>query len=113
MPKPQPYKGNLEDVKRFLRQLENVWALEAHRYKKDITKIRHAANLIHRNTNDKYGDPLKWYKAYHPKIDLAVAKRLTVGAKATLDPVWSTWNVFVESPRASFAHSVGREEGVN
>ena len=49
-PKPQPYKGDPEDLKRFLRQLENVWALESHKYRKDITKIRYAANLLHRNT---------------------------------------------------------------
>ena len=112
-PKPQPYKGDPEDLERFLRELENVWALEAHRYKKDITKIRHAANLLHRNTNDKHGDPVKWYEAYHPKIDVAAAKRLPGGAKATLDSVWSTWNVFVESLRASFTTRVGREQAVN
>ena len=90
-----------------------MWALEAHRYKKDITKIRYAANLLHRNANHKHGDPVKWYEACHPKIDLAAAKRLPGGAKATLDPVWSTWNVFVESLRASFAFRVGREQAVN
>ena len=111
--KPQPYKGDPEDLEKFLRQLENVWVLEAHRYKKDITKIRYAANLLHRNVNDKHGDPVKWYEAYHPKIDLAAAKRLPGGAKATLDPVWSMWNVFGESLRASFATRVGREQAVN
>ena len=112
-PKPQPYKGDPEDLERFLRQLENVWDHEAHRYKKDITKIRYAANLLHRNANDKHGDPVKWYEAYQSKIDLAAAKRLPGGAKATLDPVWSTWNVFVESLRASCATRVGREQAVN
>ena len=100
-PKPQPYKGDPEDLERFLRQLENVWALEPHKYKKDITKIRYAANLLHRNTTDKHRDPVKWYEAYHPKIDLAAAQRLPGGARATLDPVWSQWRVFVESLRSS------------
>ena len=90
-----------------------MWALEAHRYKKDITKIQYAANLLYRNANDKHGDPVKWYEAYHPKIDLAAARQLPRGAKATLDPVWSTWNVFVESLRASFATTVGGEQAVN
>ena len=112
-PKPQRYKGDPEDLERFLRQLENVWALGAHRYKKDITKIRYAANLLHRNANDKHGDPVKWYEAYYPKIDLAAAKRLPGGAKATLDPVWLTWNVVVESLRASFVTRVGRKQPVN
>ena len=112
-PKLQPYKGDPDDLERFLRQLNNVWALEALGDKKDITTIRYAANLRYRNTNDKHGDPVKWYEAYHPKINLAAAKRLPGGAKGTLDPVWSTWNVFVESLRASFATKVGREQAVD
>ena len=60
-PKPQGYKGDPEDLERFIRQLENVWALESHKYKKDITKIRYTANLLHRNTTDKHRDPVKWY----------------------------------------------------
>ena len=112
-PKPEPYKGYPVDLERFLRQLENVWVLEPHKYKKDITKIRYAANLLHRNTTDKHRDPVKWYEAYHPKIDLAAAQRLPGGARATLDPVWSTWSVFVEFLRSSFATRVGREQAVN
>ena len=71
--KPQPYKGDPEELERFLRQLENVWALKPHKYKMDITKIR--------------------YEAYHTKIDLAVALRLPGGARATLDPMWSKCSV--------------------
>ena len=111
--KPQPYKGDPEDLERFLKQLENVWALEPHKYKKDITKIRYAANLLHRNTTDKHRYPVKWYEAYHPKIDLAAAQRLRGGARAMLDPVWSQWRVFVEFLRSSFATRVGREQAVN
>ena len=112
-PKPQPYKGDPEDLEGFLRQPENVWALEPQKYKKDITKIRYAANLLHRNTTDKHRDPVKWYEAYHRKIDLAAALRLPGGTRATLDPVWSKWSVFVESLRSSFATRVGREQAVN
>ena len=32
-PKPQPYKGDPEDLERFIRQLEIVWVLESHKYK--------------------------------------------------------------------------------
>ena len=96
-PKPQPYKGDPEDLERFIRQLENVWVLESHRYKEDITKIRYAINLLQKNGTDKHRDRVKWCKAYHPKVYLAAAHRLPVGAKATLDLVWSTCSVFVES----------------
>ena len=108
-PKPQPYKGDHEDLERFIRQLENVWVLESHKYKKNITKIRYVANLLQRNDTDRHRDPVKWYEAYHPKIDLTAARRIPGGAKATLDPMWSTSSVFVEFLRASFATRVGRE----
>ena len=54
-PKPQPYKGDPEDLERFIRQLENVWALEAHKYKKGLAKIRYAANLLQKDSTDKRG----------------------------------------------------------
>ena len=57
--KSQPYKGDPEDIERFIRQLENVWVLESHKYKKDITKIRYAANLLQKNGNDRHSDPMK------------------------------------------------------
>ena len=46
-PEPLPYKADPEDFERFLRQLEDLRALEAHRYKKDITKLRYIANPLH------------------------------------------------------------------
>ena len=112
-PEPQPYKGDLEDLEWFIRQLENVWVLASHQYKKDITKIRYAANLLQKNGNERHRDPRKWYEAYYPKIDLAAACRLPGGAKATLDPVWSTWSVFVEFLRASFTTRVVHEQAAN
>ena len=112
-PKPQPYKGNPKDLERFIRQLENVWVLESHKYKKDITKICYAANLLQKNGTNRHGDPVKWYEAYRPTIDLVVTRRLPGGAKATLDPVCSTWSVFVESLRAAFTTGVGREQVMN
>ena len=89
-PKLQPYKGNPEDLERFIRHLENVWVLESHKYKKDIIKIRYAANLVQMNGTDRHTDLVKWYEAYHPKINLAAALRLPGGAKGTFDPVWTT-----------------------
>ena len=90
-----------------------MWVLESHKYKKDITKIRYEANLLQKNGTDRHRDPVKWYEANHPKIDLAAARRLPGGAKATLDSVWSTRSVFVESLRASCATRVGREQAVS
>ena len=88
-------------------------ALVPHKYKKDITKIGYAANVLHRNRTAKHRGPVKWYEAYHPRIDLAAELRLPGGARETLDAVWCKWSVFVESLRSSFATRVGREQAVN
>jgi len=53
-PKPKAYAGDLEDLERFIRSLENVWAIEKHKYKDDLTKIRYAANLLDRLTNNEH-----------------------------------------------------------
>jgi len=39
-PKLKAYRGDLEDLERFICSLENVWAIEKHKYKDDLTKIR-------------------------------------------------------------------------
>lgn len=57
--KPESYKGDPKDLERFLRYSENVWALEGHRCKKQITSMRYTANPSYRNENDKYGDSVK------------------------------------------------------
>ena len=56
-PQPSPFKGDPEDLERFLRQLENMFALEHQTFQQDIRKIRYAANLLHRTKDDKFGDP--------------------------------------------------------
>ena len=83
VPKPQLYKGDPEDLERFIRQLKNIWVLESHKYKQDITKILYAANVLQQNGTDKHRDPVIWHEAYHPRIALAAAHRLPEGAKVT------------------------------
>ena len=56
-PQPLPFKEDPEDLERFLRQLENVFALEHRTFQQDIRKIYYTANLLHRNKDDKFGDP--------------------------------------------------------
>ena len=75
-PQPSPFEGDLEDLERFLRQLENVFALEYRTFQQDIRKICYAANLLHRNKDNKFGDPASWYKSYHLKIDANAAQRV-------------------------------------
>jgi len=57
-PKPKTYKGDPEDLERFIWSLENVWAIEKHKHKDDLTKIRYVANLLQRPTNSKFRDPV-------------------------------------------------------
>jgi len=111
-PKSKAYRGDPEDLERFIRSLENVWAIEKHKYKNDLTKIRYVANLLDRLTNNKYRDPVPWYDSYHPKINLAAARQLLGGQKVALDPSWQTWSVFVEALHSSFGTKVGKEQAI-
>ena len=38
-PKSRAHKGDPEDLERFIRSLENVWAIEKYKYKDNLTKI--------------------------------------------------------------------------
>ena len=76
--KPQPYTGDSEDLKRFIRQLHNVWVLESHKYQRDITKIRYAANHLRQRISTltrcqgfptKRGPGEEQYDDIHPKHD--------------------------------------------
>jgi len=111
-PKPKTYWGDPEDLKRFIRSLKNVWAIEKHKYKDDLTKIRYAANLLNRPMNNKYRDPVPWYESYHPKINLAAARRLPGRQKVALDPSWQTWSIFVEALYSFFGTKVGKEQAI-
>ena len=73
-PKLPPYKDDPEALETFIRQLENVSVLESPKYKKDITKIHYAANLLQKNGADRQRDPVKLYEDYDPKIDLVAGR---------------------------------------
>ena len=72
-PQPSPFKRDPKDLERFLRQLENVFVLEHRTFQQDIRKIHYAANLLHRNKDDKFGDLASWYESYYLKIDANTA----------------------------------------
>ena len=111
-PQPSPFNRDLEDLERFLRQLENMFALEHRTFQQDITKIRYAANLLPRNKHDKFGDPASWYESYYLKIDANAAQRVPGSQQDYLDPKWKEWATFVEGLRSSFLNRVSREQAV-
>jgi len=111
-PKAKTYKGDPEDLERFIRSLENGCGIEKHKYNENLTKIRYTANLLERPTNSKFRDPVPWYESYHLKIDLTAARQLPGGQTVTLDPSRQTWNVFVETLRSTFATKVGKEQAI-
>ena len=111
-PQPLPFKGDPEDLERFLRQLENVFASEHRTFQQDIRKIRFAANLVHRNKDDKLRDPASWYESYHLKIDANAAQRGTGSPQDYLDSKWKEWATFMEALKSSFSNRVNREQAI-
>ena len=75
-PQPSQFKGDPEDLERFLRELANVFPLEYRTFQQDIRKICYVANSLHRNKDDKFRDPTSWYESYYLKIDTNAALRV-------------------------------------
>ena len=61
LPEPAPYKGDPEDLERFLGQLTNIFNLDQAYFRNDSIKIQYASNLLYHS--DKFSSPAKWYKA--------------------------------------------------
>ena len=99
---PSPFKEDPKDLERFLRQLENMFALEHPTFQQDIKKIRYAANLLYRNKDDKFRDPASWYESYHLKIDANAVQRVPGSPQDYLDPKWKEWATFMEALRSFF-----------
>ena len=111
-PQPLPFKGDPEDLERFLRRLENMFASEHQTFQQDIRKICYAANLLYKNKDDKFGDPTSWYESYYLKIDANAVQRVPGSPQDYLDPKWKEWATFVEALRSSFSNRVSREQAV-
>ena len=58
---PKHFKGDPEDLDRFLHQLEDKFSLEPSRFKTDIFRIRYTGSRLE-------GKAYKWYKSYHLHI---------------------------------------------
>jgi hypothetical protein len=89
---PEPFKGEPEDLERFLLQLENKFAMEPVRYGDDVRKIRYAGQLMKDRAH-------KWYRSYHLQISLRDATR--VHGPVDLDPRFANWDLFEASLRAT------------
>ena len=84
-----------EHLKRFLRHLENVFALEPWTFQQDIRKIRYIANLLYRNKDNKFGDPASWYESYHLNIYANAVQQVSGSPQDYLDPKWKKWATFI------------------
>ena len=67
---------------------------------------------MHRNKDNKFGDPASWYESYHLKIDANAAQRVPGSLQDYLDPKWKEWATFVEALRSSFSNKVSREQAI-
>ena len=102
-PDPKAFKGEADDLDRFLQQLENKFSMEPRRFRSDLNKIRFTGQLLE-------GKAAKWYKSYHLQISSREAFR--VRGIRELDPVYARWDRFEASLRASFGERITRDQGV-
>lgn len=102
-PDPKHFKGDPEDLDRFLHQLEDKFSLEPARFAEDITKIRYTGQRLE-------GKAYKWYRAYHLQISHRDAFRIR-GVRE-LDPQYASWDRFESALRSSFGERITRMQAV-
>ena len=112
MSEVQPFKGDPEDLERFLVQLTNMFNLDEAFFANDMHCIQYASNLLHRTASSRFQDPSKWYETYHLLIDERAASRLPGYVPGQMDPVWRTWERFEATLRQSFSSRVGRHQAI-
>ena len=78
---PDPFKGDHEDLERFLLQITNKFIMEPRRFSDDVRKIRFAGQLM----KDR---AYKWYRAYHLQISSRDATRIR--GDIELDPQYAS-----------------------
>lgn len=101
--KPKTFKGDPEDLTRFLIQLENKFQAEKKKYASDLSRIRYAANLFE-------GKVAKWYESYH--LQISPKDALRVRGTVDLDPKFATWDYFEASLRSSFGQRITRDQAL-
>ena len=100
---PDPFKGDPEDLERFLLQITNKFIMEPRLFSDDVRKIRFAGQLM----KDR---AYKWYRAYHLQISSRDATRIR--GDIELDPQYASWDRFEASLRATFGERITRKEAV-
>ena len=102
-PDVEVYKGEPEDLNRFLLQAENKFVMEPKRFRTDLLKIRYAGQRMQ-------GKAHKWYESYHLQISYKDAFR--VKGLRELDPRFATWERFEASLRSLFGERITRDQAV-
>src|SRR6266550_4256858 len=102
-PDPKCFKGDPEDLDRFLHQLEDKFCLEPNRFTSDVTKIRYTGQRLE-------GKAYKWYRSYHLQISSRDAYR--VRGIRELDPQYASWDRFESALRSSFGERITRAQAV-
>ena len=82
---PKHFKGDPEDLDRFLHQLEDKFSLESSQFKTEIFRIRYTGSRLE-------GKAYKWYKSYHLHISSHDAFRIRETRE--LDPQYAKWDRF-------------------
>ncbi|KAI5845800.1 hypothetical protein DFP73DRAFT_593960 [Morchella snyderi] len=66
---PEPFKGEPDDLDRFIRALEGVFELDKAHYVSDMDKISYTSSLLRDRAS-------KWYETIHAHVNEEAAKRL-------------------------------------
>lgn len=100
---PEPFKGEPDDLDRFVRALEGVFELDKAHYRTEMDKIAYTSSLLRDRAS-------KWYETIHAHVNQEAAKRL--GLSFDPDTPWRQCPHFLSSLTSSFGGSLTREKAV-
>lgn len=100
---PKPFKGNPDDLERFLRQIQDVFAHDKAHYSTDLDKILFTTGLLEDGAS-------AWYESIHYLVNEESAR--LDGKDWNPDSPWVKWEFFRSALKESFGGSISRENAV-
>jgi len=103
IPDPRPFKGDADDLERFIQQLEAIFDYHKQSFRKDMNRIDYVAPLLE-------GAARRWYDGIHPHINREAAMRKKMPFNK--DSPWRKWSTFLQGMQTSFGGSLTRDKAV-
>ena len=99
------FDGTPSDLERFLTDVEVKFEMDGHLYPTDRQKILYVSGRL-------MGKARKWYQSYHRHLSSTARARVPGGSALPQDPVWESYERFLQALSASHDERTTRNNAV-